>query len=123
MAAAFLSRKKLYIFGVRTEPVLAASSTDEKCPPPVIPLTPAISAVTRSDTGSTAVPGVTPLVLYQLVTCTLKRSPLMTFSVIPGPILLPPVIPLTLAAKAFGLVVLSVGYPAGKAVRVSSTLL
>jgi hypothetical protein len=53
----------------------------------------------------------------------LNWSPDMTFSVMPGPIFGPAVPPFSLATLLLGFVVVSEGYPAGKAVRVLSSLL
>ncbi|MFT3945336.1 MAG: hypothetical protein QM763_00065 [Agriterribacter sp.] len=53
-----------------------------------VPATPDDKAAISDNRGSTGVPGVAPFFLYQLFTLMLNLSPLITFSSMPGPILL-----------------------------------
>lgn len=56
--------------------------------PPETPATPVANAAARSDRELAGVPGVLVL-LHQLFTTKLNLSPLITFKIIAGPILLP----------------------------------
>src|SRR5690606_36198017 len=53
--------------------------------PPLAPLTPFINAAIKSGNGFSGAAGVTPFVLYQLLTFKLNLSPAITFKVMDGP--------------------------------------